>query len=312
MTNQVRASWAARARQWLAGRTLRSRLVVGLLGLLALACATVGVVTYTHLHTVLVSQLNTELKTANFRYTGCFVPAGPPGDGDSDDPHPPALCAQQQATAAFTAVVLRDGEVSYPYLAGRTGVCRLTAQDQAAIARVRVGAPPRTVELTAYGSYQMVASHTSEGIVVTGLPLSTVSHTLHQVAAAELAVFLAALLITGVIGTAWVRVSLRPLRRVAATAARTQLPLGSGEVSLPERVPDANPAPRSAGRCRIQPHARPRRGRARPPRGQRVAAAQLRRRRKPRAADPARGNPRVRRTGQGDIPARCRTTSRTH
>ena len=242
MTNQVRASWAARARQWLAGRTLRSRLVVALLGLLALACATVGVVTYTHLHGVLVSQLNTELKTANFRYTGCFVPAGPPGDGDSDDPHPPALCAQQQATAAFTAVVLRDGEVSYPYLAGRTGVCRLTAQDQAAIARVRVGAPPRTVELTAYGSYQMVASHTSEGIVVTGLPLSTVSHTLHQVAAAELAVFLAALLITGVIGTAWVRVSLRPLRRVAATATRvTQLPLGSGEVSLPERVPDANP-----------------------------------------------------------------------
>ncbi len=35
---------------------------------------------------------------------------------------------------------------------------------------------------------------------------------------------------------------LRPLRRVAATATRvTQLPLGSGEVSLPERVPDANP-----------------------------------------------------------------------
>jgi two-component system, OmpR family, sensor kinase len=59
---------------------------------------------------------------------------------------------------------------------------------------------------------------------------------------AEIAVFLAALLITGVIGTAWVRTSLRPLRRVAATATRvTQLPLGSGEVSLPERVPDANP-----------------------------------------------------------------------
>ena len=35
---------------------------------------------------------------------------------------------------------------------------------------------------------------------------------------------------------------MRPLRRVAATATRvTQLPLSSGEVSLPERVPDANP-----------------------------------------------------------------------
>jgi two-component system OmpR family sensor kinase len=66
---------------------------------------------------------------------------------------------------------------------------------------------------------------------------------LQQVAIAELAVFLAALVLTGVIGTAWVRFSLRPLRRVAATATRvTRLPLSSGEVSLPERVPDANPA----------------------------------------------------------------------
>jgi two-component system OmpR family sensor kinase len=254
MTQLGQASRAARARQWLAGRTLRGRLVVGLLILLALACATVGVVTYTHLNSVLVSQLNSELKTANFRYTGCVTPGGPPpGPGNTGpaagsqadrdgDGHPPALCAQQQATAAFSAVVLHDGKVSYPYLAGGTGACHLTAEDQAAIARIHVGAPPTMVELTAYGNYQMVASHTSDGVVVTGLPLSTISHTLHQVAAAELAVFLAALLITGVIGTAWVRVSLRPLRRVAATATRvTQLPLSSGEVSLPERVPDANP-----------------------------------------------------------------------
>ncbi len=38
------------------------------------------------------------------------------------------------------------------------------------------------------------------------------------------------------------RLSLRPLRRVAATATRvTELPLASGEVTLPERVPDADP-----------------------------------------------------------------------
>ena len=94
------------------------------------------------------------------------------------------------------------------------------------------------------GAYRMIASRAPDGnVLISGLPLSSVTTTLHQVAAAELAVFLAALLITGVIGTAWVRASLRPLRRVAATATRvTQLPLSSGEVSLPERVPDANPA----------------------------------------------------------------------
>jgi two-component system, OmpR family, sensor kinase len=242
---------AAQARQWLAARTLRGRLIAGLLGLLALACATVGVVTYTHLHTVLVSQLNTELTNANLRYTGCLSPGPPPGgdhDGDNGgqptpNGHPPAFCAQLQATAVFSAVIKHDGKLVDPYLAGSTGACHLTSQDAAEIARLQVGGRPETVELTSYGAYQMVASRTDDGVLVTGLPLSTVSHALHQVAAAEVAVFLAALLITGIIGTTWVRVSLRPLRRVAATATRvTELPLGSGEVSLPERVPDANPA----------------------------------------------------------------------
>ena len=70
--------------EWLAARTLRGRLVVGLLVLLALACATVGVVTYTHLRSVLVSQLNTELKGANFRYVDCVTPDRRRGRDASD------------------------------------------------------------------------------------------------------------------------------------------------------------------------------------------------------------------------------------
>ncbi len=117
-----------------------------------------------------------------------------------------------------------------------------SAADAAEIASVPVGRIV-TVDLTGYGTYQMTAARSGDGgVFVSGLPLSNVTTTLHQVAVAELAVFLAALLITGVIGTTWVRASLRPLRRVAATATRvTQLPLSSGEVSMPERVPDANP-----------------------------------------------------------------------
>jgi two-component system OmpR family sensor kinase len=69
-----------------------------------------------------------------------------------------------------------------------------------------------------------------------------VSGALRSVAIFEAVVFALALLASGLIGTAWVRASLRPLRRVAATATRvTELPLGSGDVVLPDRVPDANP-----------------------------------------------------------------------
>jgi two-component system, OmpR family, sensor kinase len=215
----------------------------------------VGVVTYSHLHSVLITQLNTELTSASGRYGFCLNPSqGPPpgpvgggADGSHEEPHPPAYCAQQQAEGAITTVVMRTGQVASPYQATASGpsACHLTAADRAEIARVPVGRVV-TVDLRSYGDYQMTATRDPDGdgtVYVAGLSLSNVSNTLHQVAVAEIAVFLAALLVTGVIGTAWVRTSLQPLRRVAATATRvTQLPLSSGEVSMPERVPDANPA----------------------------------------------------------------------
>jgi two-component system OmpR family sensor kinase len=238
------ANRALRARHWLAGRTLRARLIGGLLALLALSCATVGLVTYTHLHSVLIGQLDTELTSANTRYAGCFSPTADHDHHGLGEPLPgsqPDECAQQQVTAAFTAVIAPPRVVTDAYLAGTGGSCHLSAADQAEVASVPVGRFV-TVDLTSYGEYRMTASNSRAGTIVTGLPLAPVTHTLRQVAIAELAVFLAALVMTGVIGTAWVRFSLRPLRRVAATATRvTLLPLSSGEVSLPERVPDANP-----------------------------------------------------------------------
>lgn len=249
-----------RPRGWLAARTLRGRLVTALLVLLAIACATVGVVTYTNLHSVLISQLNAELASASSRYNGCV--AGQPDnehgdarhDGDpqadakpppgEEAPHSPAYCANQQASDVFTASVSPARAVQDAYLASSNGpaACHLTAADRHTVAAVPVRRPV-AVDLAAYGDYQMTSARASDGrLVVTGLPLAPVASTLQSVALAELAVFLGALLITGIIGTAWVRVSLRPLRRVAATATRvTQLPLASGEVSLPERVPDADP-----------------------------------------------------------------------
>ncbi len=74
MTRPQHPAPTERVRDWLAARTLRGRLVTGLLALLALACATVGVVTYTHLHSVLISQLDTELSSANISVPGVRQP----------------------------------------------------------------------------------------------------------------------------------------------------------------------------------------------------------------------------------------------
>ena len=90
-----------------------------------------------------------------------------------------------------------------------------------------------------------------------------------------------------------------PLRRVAATATRvSELPLHSGEVALPDRVPDADTDPRTevgqvgAALNRMLGHV----GSAlHGPAGERDAGAPVRRRRQPRAAYAARLDPRLRR-----------------
>ena len=255
MVPHAPAGPVARARHWLAARTLRGRLIAGLLALLALVCASVGAVTYAHLNSVLTSNLNSELQLANMRYVDCLQ-GPPPGSGDDEGnlhrgpPRSPGPgpCAQQQNAGTINAVFKPGGTLLTAYLAN-SDVCRLSPVDRALLTSLRQGAVaggelygPRPVELSAYGDYQVIARDNKGDLVVTGMPLTSVTTTLRQVALAEIAVFSAALVLAGIIGTAWVRVSFRPLRRVAATATRvTRLPLASGEVSLPERVPDADP-----------------------------------------------------------------------
>jgi two-component system, OmpR family, sensor kinase len=245
--------------RWLARRTLRGRLVTGLLTLLFLVCASIGALTYAHLHSVLISGLNTELTAASERYQDCVMPPpdhdGPGGQGqDQDHDHDgqpgggsPDDCAQEQASGTINATFAPDGSLRSANRANSSQKCTLSTRDEALLMSLPRSGPggtgqPRMVELSAYGDYQVLARQTPQGLLVTGMPLSPVNATLRQVALAEIVVFAIALVLAGVIGTLWVRASLRPLRRVAATATRvTQLPLASGEVSLPERVPDADP-----------------------------------------------------------------------
>jgi two-component system OmpR family sensor kinase len=78
--------------------------------------------------------------------------------------------------------------------------------------------------------------------LVTGLPLTSVDNTLNHVENTEQLLFATAGLLAVILGAALVQFSLRPLRRVAATATRvTELPLDSGEVTLPAGVPDSDP-----------------------------------------------------------------------
>jgi len=237
-------TWPGRPARWLARRTLRGRLIAGLLALLAVACAAVGAVTYVSLHGYLLGQLDQQLVQASERYQACLgnPPPGLDGDNEPGPPHgTPEDCAQRQEQQTFSAQV-SNGVVVYSYIAN--GDCHLSGTDKAVLTSYPAGGQPFTSELSSLGDYRLLAVPGPEPGVsyITGLPMTQLNSTLRQIATVEIAVFAAALLLTGVLGTGFVRLSLRPLRRVAATAARvTELPLASGEVTLAERVPDADP-----------------------------------------------------------------------
>jgi two-component system OmpR family sensor kinase len=252
--------------RWLAGRTLGARLITGVLLLLVGACAVIAAVTYLAIRGSMVSALDGQLRSASGTYAGCIEnehldtasQAGglnPPGSRLAGY-QPPSRCSQGQPQGML-GVRLKHGQVTNCGIVNGPGnrACHLSATDTKAIMALPVYQPPPnqpppwpstayTVNLSSVGDdYRVTAAAGHDGdILITGLPLDTVESTLGQVALAELIVFPSVLLLAGVSGTALVRLSLRPLRRVAATAARVaELPLDSGEVSLPSGVPDNDP-----------------------------------------------------------------------
>ena len=229
-----------RLRRWLAARTLRGRLVAGLVALLALACAGVGVVTYVVLSHTLQVQLDNQLHDSGGSYAGCMEELtgehGPAPGGPQNCNTLPGLERGTFGARLKNGVVTNQGIVK--------GTSNLSAADKAALTRLPADGRYYTMDLDSIGgNYRLTAVRGHDGdVLITGLPLSSMESTLGKVEVAELIAFSAALLLTGVVGTIWVRLSLRPLRRVAATATRvTELPLASGDVTLTDRVPDANP-----------------------------------------------------------------------
>jgi two-component system OmpR family sensor kinase len=108
---------------------------------------------------------------------------------------------------------------------------------------LRADGRPRSVELPGLGDYRIIARTMPDGdVLVSGFSLAEVSSTLADLTLLITALALLGLVIAGLVGTVIVRLALRPLQRVTATASRVaELPLDEGEVALAERVPNPNP-----------------------------------------------------------------------
>ena len=298
---------------------MRGRLIAGLVALLAVACATVGLVTYIAAQNALSGELNNELQTATGLGYNCwehqYHGSGNDEGGQSGASTTPFSVAESSCPGlGENTFVARDFHDQWQSTLIGDGKFKLTAADEASLdtipswsARPHGGpgsgpdAPTHTRYLTGTrGTYLLTAVNDPDGdgsVYITGLPLAIEHDQLGDIALAEAVVFGAVLLLAGVLGMLWVRFSLRPLRRVATTASQVaELPLESRCCLAARRGARHRPAHRDRpGRARVQPHARSRGDRAAAPGGEREPAAPVRRRRQPRAAHAARRDPRLRR-----------------
>ncbi|MEO6701314.1 MAG: histidine kinase dimerization/phospho-acceptor domain-containing protein, partial [Jatrophihabitantaceae bacterium] len=221
--------------------TLRSRLIASFLGLLLITCAGIGLFTRIALNHRLIGQLDSQLISSSNRSADNTGFGGPPrrgGLGEDDIHLPPG-----SPLGSFVAR-LSNGSVTSSQLQDAAGtVPSLTTDVQQALLSVRADNKPHTVNLPELGGYRVLASQVPDGdVLISGFSLSDVHSTLTNVTLAIAALALCAVIIAGLLGTVIVRLALRPLQRVTATASRVaDMRLAEGEVALPEGVPDANP-----------------------------------------------------------------------
>jgi two-component system OmpR family sensor kinase len=235
-------------RGWLASRTLRTRLIAGVLVLLAVSCLGIGITTSITLRGFLVNRLDQNLASAGSRFDVSLEHPGGPGgaNGQTGPGLDPGVQGQVVGTLAARvsngsiaqAVVIHDtaGQVSLSNVA-------LTKADRSVLLHLAPDGRPATAQLSSLDDYRLRATRSPDGdIHIAGLPLGDVESTVHRLEATELIVFAVALLLTGLAGAGWVRLSLRPLLRVTATANYvSSMSLGSGAVDLPHRVPETDP-----------------------------------------------------------------------
>ncbi|MGH8791860.1 MAG: sensor histidine kinase [Stackebrandtia sp.] len=227
--------------------SLRTRLVASSIALIAVVAAVIAVVTTVALRSYMHYQLDRDLRedvAAAERMPASDLKFG-------EEPTKYVLVNPGQPVKTITAQQF-DGEIVTAVMSDETPVgadpadhmVLLNDEQKQALQEIPLDGQAHTVDVPGLGGYR--AQSTSNGTLILAYPLSEVDETLKTLILVEVIVTAAGLVAAGLAGAAMVDISLRPLRRVAATATRvSKLPLHTGEVALRERVPKAQADPRT-------------------------------------------------------------------
>ena len=290
-------------------RSLRTRLVVGVLGLVLVMAAAMGALSTLTLRHTLMNRLDDQLTAASHRADvrrhgtkhdesalnddarrsaedaentangeKREEPADPSSAGPTAAPssassgQPPGACetrgpdgakpvpagldAAGQPTGTLTLIAsgarddqndggadLASSTVTAGYIDDDGRYQELTRAECEALLSLEANGRPVTVDIGSLGSYRVLAAKDAEtgDIVITGLSMKVDNALVRTQLLIEGAIAVAGTLVVALAGRVMVRSSLAPLARVACTAERVaSQPLAHGEVSIDERVPEAD------------------------------------------------------------------------
>ncbi|MEX1652259.1 MULTISPECIES: sensor histidine kinase [Streptomyces] len=245
-------------------RTLRTRLVVASVVLIAVVCSVIGTVTTVALRSHLYDQLSGKLNEASSRVAPRDFPPGKLGNGNrnnSDGVNQNGQLGgqgnQQNTPAKFVTGPGPDGTIAAKVEKGKITDAKrgvksdsdqnfamnarnLTAAQIKALNAVPKDGKQHKVELPGIGDYLVRYSSNDTSAYYVALPTTDVDATIDTLILVEISVTAAGLGAAVIAGYVLVGLATRPLRRVANTATRvSELPLHTGEVNLSERVPEA-------------------------------------------------------------------------
>jgi two-component system, OmpR family, sensor kinase len=230
--------------QW----TLRRRLVLGIVALLAFVSIIIGTVSVLALQGSLMTKLDQQVTEAlgrgqqfdGFRQSSTADAGQPPG-------LQPGAIFGRVTTAGINANALGSGVENDTTNGARLAPTPLTSAQNALLGKLLLNSEPTTIDLGGkLGEYRLAAVATETGAVIVGFPLSDVTSTVHSVLLVVVLVTIAGLLLAFFAGSAIVEVALRPLERVTATATHvSELPLEGGDFAIEARVPEEDSDPRT-------------------------------------------------------------------
>lgn len=235
--------------------SLRLRLLVGQIIVLAVVCVGMTAATELALLHHLVAQLDGQLAGTSYRSALMYpAPHHPPSWHREPHPFPrpgpgPRFLDAPGQPAGMVAAVVKDGKtVDAGYLTASGARAALSPTAQTQLEKIAGSRAPMTLDLDGLGRYRVVAAPSRSGgdVIVTGLSMANVDATMIRMLIIFGLVTVIALAAATTAGVIIIRRALAPLRRVAQTASKVaDLPLDRGEVELPVRVPESDANPRT-------------------------------------------------------------------